>query len=127
MLEAIDHAATQCTDIPFALNYIAPPSPLKDHEGGEGYPGWEALEERQKLAVIEEVLNSEVRPYIAMDAGGIEVVELTPDFQLKIAYQGNCTSCLSSLGATLSFIQHTLRNRVCAKLVVVPQLGSVYE
>lgn len=122
VLEAIDHAAMQCTDIPFALNYVAPPKPLKEHEGGDGYPGWESLEEGQKIAVIEEVLNSEVRPYIAMDAGGIEVLELTSDFQLKIAYQGNCTSCLSSVGATLSFIQHTLRSRVCVKLTVIPQL-----
>ena len=75
ILEAIDQAADQCTDIPFADTYVSAPVP---REMGEvlpgGYPGWAELPLKKKLAVIEQVLDQDVRPYIALDAGGVNVL-----------------------------------------------------
>ncbi len=123
VLEAIDQAAAQCEEIPLASNYIAPPVPSQGGEvTGEGYPGWLELPDSKKVAVIEEVLNQDVRPYIALDAGGVEVLRLQNTFEVIIGYQGSCTSCMSSVGATLSYIQHILRQKVHADLVVIPDL-----
>jgi len=77
VLEAIESCAQQCTDIPLPTSYIAPPIPddIAQSEG-EGYPGWETLSLKTKIAVIEKVLDEDVRPYIALDAGGVEVLNL---------------------------------------------------
>lgn len=123
ILEALEQASEQCTDLPLAMNYVAPPVPTEIGEVLEGgYPGWFELTLAKKLLVIEEVLNRDIRPYIALDAGGVEVRELINDRELIIAYQGSCTSCYSSIGSTLSYIQQVLRAKVHPTLVVIPKL-----
>lgn len=121
ILEAIDHAADQCTDIPFADTYVSTPIPS---EIGEvlpgGYPGWLELPLKKKIAVIEQVLDQDVRPYIALDAGGVSVLNLLNDKELVIAYQGSCTSCYSSIGTTLSYIQQIVRAKVHPDITVIP-------
>jgi len=121
VIGAIEEAADQCADIPVANTYEAPPAPGPGEVLEGGYPGWETLSESQKSQVIEEVLDHEIRPYIALDGGGVDVVKVE-DPKVMIAYQGNCTSCMSSVGATLSYIQQTLRNRVHPDIVVIPEL-----
>lgn len=123
ILEAIDAAAEQCTDIPLANNYVSPPTPLDPGEVVEGgYPGWLELSTEKKIFVIEEILNRDIRPYIALDAGGVEVLNLVNNSEVIIAYQGSCTSCYSSVGTTLSFIQQTLRAKVHPSITVTPNL-----
>lgn len=124
VLDAIDAAAEQCTDLPLATNYVSPPVSMEMGDVLEGgYPGWQELPLKKKIAVIEEVLDRDIRPYIALDAGGVEIVDLLNDRELIIAYQGSCTSCYSSVGTTLSYIQQTLRARVHPNLVVIPDLN----
>ncbi len=123
VLEGLEKTAEQCTGIPLAENYVAPPLTGFDIEVLEGgYPGWSELSLKQKLFVIEEVIAKEVRPYIEMDAGGIEVLNLLNDKEVVIAYHGSCTSCHSATGATLSYIQQVLRARVHPDLDVTPNL-----
>lgn len=123
VLGAIENAAEQCMDIPFADTYVAPPVPSNIGEVVEGgYPGWQELTLKKKIAVIEEILNRDVRPYIALDAGGVEVLNLLNDKEVVIAYQGSCTTCYSSIGTTLSYIQQVLRGKVHPSLVVVPDI-----
>lgn len=123
VLQAIDISADQCTDIPFADTYTSAPVPT---DIGEvipgGYPGWMELPLKKKISVIEQVLDQDVRPYIALDAGGVSVLNLLNDKELIIAYQGSCTSCYSSIGTTLSYIQQVLRAKVHPNLVVTPDL-----
>lgn len=123
VLEGIDAAASQCTDLPLPVAYVAPPVPLG---GGEvlvgGYPGWFDLTLVQQIAVIEKVLDEDVRPYIALDGGGITVLNFLQSKEVVISYQGSCTSCYSSVGTTLSYIQQTLRNKVHPDIVVTPDL-----
>lgn len=124
VLGAIDAAADQCTDIPFADTYVSAPVPKDIGEVLEGgYPGWEGLPLKKKLAVIEQVLDQDVRPYIALDAGGISVLNLLNDKELVIAYQGSCTSCYSSIGTTLSYIQQVIRAKVHPSITVVPDMN----
>jgi NifU-like protein len=128
VLGAIEGNAEQCTDIPFADTYVAPPVPKDLGEVIEGgYPGWMDLPLKKKIDVIEEVLNRDVRPYIALDAGGVEVLNLIENTEVVIAYKGSCTSCYSSIGTTLSYIQQILRNKVHPGLIVVPDLDAGRE
>jgi NifU-like protein len=123
VLEGIDAMSDQCMDLPLPTAYIA--SPVPQGPGDVlvgGYPGWHDLPLAKKIAVIEKVLDEDVRPYIALDAGGVTVLNLLHDKEVIISYQGSCTSCYSAVGTTLSYIQQTLRNKVHPDIVVIPDL-----
>jgi len=123
ILSAIDHAADRCTDIALRDNYVALPAPMHIGEVLEGgYPGWEALSKEQKIALIDEIIAQDIRPYIELDAGGIQVLDLMNGNEVFIAYQGSCTSCFSATGTTLSYIQHVLRSKAHPHLVVIPDV-----
>lgn len=123
VLEAVQECAEQCAGIPFAVSYVAPPVPADQMSiTGEGYPGWMELPYQQKIAVIEKVLDEDVRPYIALDAGGVHVLNLVDNSQVIVGYSGTCTSCYSSVGSTLSYIQQVLRAKVHPGINVIPDL-----
>lgn len=125
VLGAMENASDKCMDIPLSSSYVAPPAPRDIGEILEGgYPGWDTFSLKQKLAVIEDVIAKEVRPYIELDAGGIVVLDLVNNREVLIAYQGSCTSCFSATGATLSYIQQILRAKVHPDLKVVPDLTT---
>lgn len=118
VVAGIIDAAEKCTDIPLAIG--GPPSPFSAALEGEAFLGFEDLPHAEKIKVIEKILDEEVRPYIALDAGGIEIVSLDDEMKLTVAYQGSCTSCYSSVGTTLSYIQQIIRTKVHPALNVVP-------
>jgi NifU-like protein len=76
--------------------------------------------------LLEEIIARDIRPYIELDAGGIQVIDLTTENEVLIAYQGSCTSCFSATGTTLSYIQQVLRAKVHPSLVVVPDLSTFH-
>ncbi|MCX6988695.1 MAG: NifU family protein [Chlamydiae bacterium] len=125
VLEAIDEAALQCIGIPLADSYVAPPMSETDFSAGERrvYPGWDELNAKQQMYVIEEVIAVDIRPYIELDAGGIEVLNFLNNRELFIAYKGSCTSCHSATGATLSAIQQILRMKVHPDITVTPDMS----
>ena len=124
VLAAISDAAGQCSDIPVAETYVAPPMSW-DPGTAEEYPGWNELSKEQKIHVIEEIVAREIRPYIELDAGGVQITDLVGD-QVTIVYQGSCTTCHSATGATLSAIQQILRMKISPALEVVPDLQSLH-
>ncbi len=128
ILSAIENAAEKCLDIPLSSGYVAPPAPLDIGEILEGgYPGWDELALTQKVSLIEGVLDRDVRPYIELDAGGVEVLDLVNDWEVQIAYKGSCTSCFSATGTTLSYIQQVLRAKLHPNLHVVPDLSTFHQ
>lgn len=122
VLFAIEEAAEQCLDIPLPEEYVVSPVSAEPSHAGDlrEYPGWKELSTKQKIAVIEEVIDKEVRPYIELDAGGVRVLNLLEDREVIIAYEGACTSCHSATGSTLTAIQQILRTRVHPSLTVTP-------
>ena len=68
VLEAAEEAALQCMDIPLSDSYV--PTPVQSSYGGEikPYPNWDGLSMKQQIAVIEEVIQADIRPYIELDA-----------------------------------------------------------
>jgi len=123
VLFAIEEATMQCMDIPLSDVYVATPVAVS-YESNGGYPGWKELSQKQKIALIEEVIASDIRPYIELDAGGIQVINLVEDRELIIAYQGSCTTCHSATGSTLTAIQQILRAKISSDLFVTPDLRS---
>ncbi len=72
---------------------------------------WDEASYELRLKVIDKVLKEDVRPYIQLDDGDIEIVSLE-DEKLTIRYQGACVSCPSSIGGTLSAMNNILQKRV---------------
>lgn len=122
VLSAIDRAVQQCLDIPFAASYDMTPIESDFGEIPGGLPGWEQLPTNQKLKIIEEVVDKEIRPYIELDAGGVKIENFNDDREVVISYEGSCTTCHSSTGSTLTAIQQILKSRVHPSLFVTPQL-----
>ncbi len=122
VISALENAVDECMDIPLPSSYVAPPPELLAGETGE-YPGWKELSSEQKIYVIEQVIEKEIRPYIELDAGGVRVLRMVDDKEIIIAYEGSCTSCYSATGATLNAIQQVLRSKVFPDLIVTPDLS----
>ncbi len=78
----------------------------------------EGLPKDAKLERILEVLDQRVRPGLAGDGGGLDVVAFE-DHVLTISYHGACGSCPSASGGTLHFIETLLRDEVDPGLQVV--------
>jgi Fe-S cluster biogenesis protein NfuA len=74
--------------------------------------------DRGLLQRIDEVLDDRIRPALAGDGGGLEVVGLDGK-TLQIRYQGACGSCPSSIAGTLMAIQNMLQSEVDEELSVV--------
>ncbi|MCY3974734.1 MAG: NifU family protein [Simkaniaceae bacterium] len=128
VLEALDVAAEQCTDIALPNPETTSPLPLDREEEPETdrVAEWESLSTEEKLALIRNVVEEEVQPYIALDAGGIEVRSLDHDREVVIAYQGACTTCPASTGSTLGAIEKILRARIRPHLIVKPDLSLLH-
>ena len=71
----------------------------------------------EKVKRIEQVLDEHVRPALASDGGGLDLVDLKGN-DLFVQYHGACGSCSSSVGGTLQFITDSLNNHLAAALAV---------
>jgi len=121
-ISAIDKAAYECLDIPFAAQHEVTPIEHDFADMPGGIPGWEEFSPERKRQIVEEIVDKEIRPYIELDAGGVTIQEMRANGEVLITYSGSCTTCHSSTGSTLSAIQNILQSRVHPSLVVIPQL-----
>ena len=77
-----------------------------------------AEEENELLKKINHLLDQKVRPALAGDGGGLQVIGID-GFTVKIRYQGACGSCPSSISGTLMAIEGLLRRDINSSLEVV--------
>ena len=70
------------------------------------------------LLQINELLDQKVRPALAGDGGGLEVVGID-GYTVKIKYQGACGTCPSAISGTLMAIEGLLRRDINQALEVV--------
>lgn len=63
--------------------------------------------EDQWESKIEGVLNEKIRPTLAADGGGLQVVKIEKE-KVHIHYEGACRGCASAATGTLNFIRNTL-------------------
>lgn len=71
----------------------------------------------EKMAFVNSVFDETVRPGLASDGGGLNLVEIV-DKIVRIEYQGACGSCPSSTSGTLFYIEGALRSKVHPDLIV---------
>jgi NifU-like protein len=81
---------------------------------------WMGMTKEERTSQVNLVLDEKVRAALLSDGGNVAVLDILDDKKIIIQYQGACGSCGSSIGATLSFIENTLRNNIHKDLVVVP-------
>lgn len=83
---------------------------------------WKSKPLEEQLSIIENILNSEIRQGLNMDGGDLLVLGLEDHGEkLMVQYQGACGGCSSSTGATLSYIESSLRRGTYDGLQVIPQ------
>lgn len=125
IFQALHGALVQCRDIELSLDYI--PSPVSTVvDPGEIHTEFLQYTAIQKRNAIEAVIEKEIRPFIALDEGGVEVISIEGN-QVTIRYLGSCVSCYSATGATLQAIQSILQQRVYPTIQVIPDLTEIRE
>jgi NifU-like protein len=73
----------------------------------------------QKIALIQEVVEREIRPGLQADSGDIEIIDIEGN-KVIIALRGMCTGCAMA-GVTIEGIQNKLRELVGEEIVVEAQ------
>lgn len=71
----------------------------------------------QKIKLIEEVLDREVRPTLRKDGGDIELVDVDGDFVI-VSLRGACGSCKKSQTTLKEYVEKKLREQVLDTLIV---------
>jgi NifU-like protein len=77
----------------------------------------------QRIKAIDEVLDADIRPMLAMDGGNMEIIDIKeniPHYDLYIRYLGACSGCASGDGGTLYAIESVLRQKIDENLRVLP-------
>lgn len=82
-------------------------------------PG-KALTNLQKIRLIEEVVEREIRPNLQKDGGDIELIDVVGN-QVLIGFRGMCAGCQSSAFTKQDFIEAKLREFVSPDIIVVEE------
>ena len=75
----------------------------------------------KQISALETVLDAEVRPALARDAGGLtleDIKSVDGTTIVFIKYMGACSGCNSSLTGTLNFIESVLQERLSENIFV---------
>ena len=72
---------------------------------------------KEKTLIIEAVLDQAIRPALANDGGGIDIIGIEGN-NIKVHYQGACGTCPSSTTGTLSYIETFLKDALHRDLTV---------
>ncbi len=71
----------------------------------------------QKIKLIEEVLEREIRPALRKDGGDIELIDVDGDV-VMVSMRGACSSCIASQTTLKEYVEKKLRELVVDSLVV---------
>ncbi|MES1981325.1 MAG: NifU family protein [Pseudomonadota bacterium] len=67
-----------------------------------------SAEDQQRVDRINELLDTQIRPFLQSDGGDLNVIGLEGN-ELSVHYQGACGTCPSSISGTLSAITNLVR------------------
>ncbi|CAI8209335.1 MAG: iron-sulfur cluster assembly scaffold protein [Sulfurovum sp.] len=77
----------------------------------------------QRIKAVDEILDTEIRPMLAMDGGNMEIIDIKenlPHYDLYIRYLGACSGCSSGSTGTLYAIESVLQQKIDENLRVLP-------
>lgn len=98
---------------------VADASRLAEQQAAASKLARAGLQDNELYPKIEEVLERWVRPALAGDGGGIELIAIE-DKNVLIRYQGACGSCPTSTANTLMAIENLLQDQVDPEITVMP-------
>lgn len=67
-----------------------------------------SADDQERLVVINQLLDDQIRPSLQGDGGDLHVIGLAGNY-LSVHYQGACGTCPSSISGTLQAIQNLVR------------------
>ena len=73
---------------------------------------------KEKVLIIEAVLDQAIRPALANDGGGVEVLGIEGNI-INVHYQGACGTCPKLYHGTLTYIETFLKDSLHRDLTVV--------
>ncbi len=77
----------------------------------------------QRIKAVDSVLDTEIRPMLAMDGGNMEIIDIKenlPHYDLYIRYLGSCSGCSSGSTGTLYAIESVLQQKIDENIRVLP-------
>jgi NifU-like protein len=77
----------------------------------------------QQIKAIDAVIDENVRQFLIMDGGNMEVVDIKKGdeyIDVYIRYMGACSGCASSTTGTLYAIESTLKEKLSKNIRVLP-------
>lgn len=89
------------------------------------YPEFFDLKTQEQLKILQDIVEQDIAPYVALDDGGVSVKAISIEKEVVIAYSGTCTSCYSAIGSTLSAIEQMIQKKVHPELKVIPDMESL--
>ncbi|AFZ43953.1 Fe-S cluster assembly protein NifU [Halothece sp. PCC 7418] len=87
------------------------------HSNQSSSPAPKGLTNLQKITLIQQVINEEIRPVLAEDGGDMELFDIEGD-TVKVILKGACSGCVSSAETLKLAIEATLKDRVLPTLTV---------
>lgn len=80
-------------------------------------PAPKKLSNLQRMKLIEEVLEKEIRPRLQLDGGDIELADIE-GLTVTVALRGHCVGCPSSQATVKGTVERILRDKVDPEIVV---------
>ncbi len=84
---------------------------------------FESMTMVQKIKAIDAVIDENLRQFLIMDGGNMEVIDVKDGeeyIDIYIRYLGACNGCASSTTGTLFAIENTLKEKLSQKIRVLP-------
>lgn len=72
----------------------------------------------QKITLIQQVLEEDIKPFLAKDGGDLELIDIEGDL-VKVTLKGACGSCASSTATLKGGIEARLKEKVSQDLTVI--------
>ncbi len=94
----------------------------KSEKTGEEIP-FKEMTVVQKLKVVENIIDENIRPMLVMDGGNLEILDIkeNEDYtDIYIRYMGACSGCASSSTGTLYAIESILKQKLDNNIRVLP-------
>ncbi|MGD1911882.1 MAG: Fe-S cluster assembly protein NifU [Rivularia sp. (in: cyanobacteria)] len=98
-------------------NFTYEASTTSNNNSNKGQISDKPLTPVQKIALIQKVLDEEIRPILIADGGDVELYDVEGD-SIRVILQGACGSCSSSFATLKGAIEAKLRERISNNLVV---------
>jgi len=80
---------------------------------------WLKMSNSERIKLIEEAIDGQVRDALAVDGGGIDIVEVKDDWNVYAEFQGACSSCSASIGSTFIVVENVIKSKVNERLTLV--------